>query len=46
LSGTDTLGGGRVAHPGDLGQRDLRDEQAQALGCRRATDDDFFVSVW
>jgi L-ascorbate metabolism protein UlaG (beta-lactamase superfamily) len=27
-----TLGGRRVAHLGDLGQRALRDEQAQALG--------------
>lgn len=27
-----TLGGQRVAHLGDLGQRALRDEQAQALG--------------
>ncbi len=29
---TFTLGGRRVAHLGDLGQRELRDEQAQALG--------------
>jgi L-ascorbate metabolism protein UlaG (beta-lactamase superfamily) len=27
-----TLGGRRVAHLGDLGQRDLREEQARALG--------------
>ena len=27
-----TLGGRRVAHLGDLGQRTLREEQAQALG--------------
>jgi L-ascorbate metabolism protein UlaG (beta-lactamase superfamily) len=27
-----TLGGHRVAHLGDLGQRDLREEQARALG--------------
>jgi L-ascorbate metabolism protein UlaG (beta-lactamase superfamily) len=36
-----TLGGRRVAHLGDLGQRALRDEQAQALG----TVDVLFVPV-
>ncbi|HEX6695637.1 MAG TPA: MBL fold metallo-hydrolase [Solirubrobacteraceae bacterium] len=36
-----TLGGRRVAHLGDLGQRDLREEQARALG----TVDLLFVPV-